>query len=61
MGGGGATWLATPREGVAAWTGAPPWLTRVVPQSAPARVYVVYGVGRGDPRTECWEVAPHSS
>ena len=36
------TRIAGPREGVAAWTGAPPLLTREVPQSAPAKVSVVW-------------------
>ena len=39
--GGGIT---VPREGVAAWTRAPPLSTRAVPQSIPARVSVVLHV-----------------
>ena len=40
-GGGGATRIAAPRDGVAVWTGTPPLPARVVPQSVPVRVSVV--------------------
>ena len=40
-GGGGTAQITAPREGVAAWTGAPPLSPKAVPQSVPARVSVV--------------------
>ena len=37
----GVAQITAPREGVAAWTGAPPLSPKAVPQSVPARVSVV--------------------